>query len=384
MINREQNRLMTWLENRWLSPSYGGMVLGGIAVCFFGAATNTMAGWLYVLSGTIFALLIIGGVLPLRSLKNLRITRLPIAPVSVGDQLVLGLQVENLSSKPQTLLQVRDFLPHFVTGTGETAIEYIAPRKTYQWVYYPTTTRRGIYQWYEVELRTGSPLGLFWCSRNRQVPAKAIVYPTVLPLTHCPLMDSFGQDESTRFQSDRLYQNATEGITRNLRAYRHGDPTRLIHWRTSARFGDFKVRELEVITGGQDVIIALDTISSWNDHDFEQAVIAAASLYFYGNRCQLNVRLWTASTGILKGNRVVLEALAATQPEERDFMEDIPNLPLVWLTQNPQTLTEIHPKSRLLFFGDQNPALRDNFVSLLVTSQESLQIQLQRNLALLN
>jgi len=48
----------------------------------------------------------------------------------------------------------------------------------------------------------------------------------------------------------------TEGLTRSLRPYRLGDPTRLIHWRTSARYGELRVRELEVMTGGKKLLSA--------------------------------------------------------------------------------------------------------------------------------
>jgi hypothetical protein len=40
--------ITNWLETHASAPSYGGWVLVGIAVCYLGAAINTMAGWLYV------------------------------------------------------------------------------------------------------------------------------------------------------------------------------------------------------------------------------------------------------------------------------------------------------------------------------------------------
>jgi len=106
-----------------------------------------------------------------------------------------------------------------------------------------------------------------------------------------------GQEASNQFYSQRRFHVATEGMTRSLRPYRMGDPTRLIHWRTSARYGELRVRELEVVTGGQEIIIALDSAAAWQEDNFEQAVIAAASLYFYSQRQQLNVKLWTGLTG---------------------------------------------------------------------------------------
>jgi uncharacterized protein (DUF58 family) len=378
-------KLTEWLETHWVAPAYSGGVLAGIALCFFAAATNTMAGWLYALSGTIFALLGLGAILPVRSLRNLKIRRLPLTPVSAGDTLTVELEIENPTNAPKTLLQLHDLLPYVLAQPRQTAVEVIAPKGTYHWVYYITTQRRGLYRWHEIQLRTGTPLGLFWCRRSQEVPAKAIVYPQVLPLASCPLIDSLGQDESTKFQSDRIYQTATEGVTRALRPYRYGDPLRLIHWRTSARFDEFKVRELEVITGGQNIIIALDSASRWDEANFEQAVIAAASLYFYASRCQLEVKLWTAGTRLVHGNRVVLETLASVESQEEVTTTERPTLPLIWLTQNASTLDSLPSRSRLLFFppltsGDSQSSLISNFFSLTINPEQALGQQLQRPL----
>nr|MDJ0556239.1 DUF58 domain-containing protein [Microcoleaceae cyanobacterium MO_207.B10] len=61
-------QLSNWLETHWVTPAYAGGLLGIFSIFFFGAATNTMAGWLYVISGMSFALLGMGAVLPRRSL----------------------------------------------------------------------------------------------------------------------------------------------------------------------------------------------------------------------------------------------------------------------------------------------------------------------------
>jgi len=77
-------RLTDWLETHWLTPAYSGWLMAGLALFFFGAATNTLAGWLYVISGVMFALLVVAVVLPERSLRRLQLTRRPIEPVSAG------------------------------------------------------------------------------------------------------------------------------------------------------------------------------------------------------------------------------------------------------------------------------------------------------------
>ena len=40
------------------------------------------------------------------------------------------------------------------------------------------------------------------------------------------------------------------------------------------RYGELRVRELEVVTSGQEVLVALDQLGTWSSENFEQAVVA--------------------------------------------------------------------------------------------------------------
>ncbi|MBW4560464.1 MAG: DUF58 domain-containing protein [Mojavia pulchra JT2-VF2] len=375
---------INWLQTRACAPAYSGWVLAGIAICFFGAAINTMAGWLYAISGVSFALLGVAAVLPPRSLSGLVVKRRPIEPVTAGDELTVELEIYNQTQRTVSLLQVEDILP-FILGKPVTkAIETISPQENYRWVYYHPTQRRGVYRWHTVELVSGAPLGLFWCRRQRHCPATAIVYPTVLPLARCPLVDEMGQKDSTRSDPRaRPLQTATTGLVRSLRPYRLGDPIRLIHWRTSARYGELRVRELEIVTGGQEIIIALDSAANWEEENFEQAVIAAASLYFYAQRQQMQVQLWTALTGLVKGDRVVQEALAATTAQE-DASTPIPEgYPLIWLTQNALSLSSLALGSRWVLWHSspsEQMVVNQDYSGIILQSEQELQPQLQKSL----
>ncbi len=371
-----------WLERHWVAPAYAGWLLGALMVFFFGAATNTMVGWLYVISGILAALLGMAAFLPARSLRGLHVHRRRLRPISAGDHLTIELEIENRTHQPKTLLQVQDVLPFVLSKPRTTAIAYIPPHGSYHWVYHQKTKKRGIYRWSGLQLRTAAPLGLFWCRRRREAPATAIVYPPVLPLRVCPLIDDLGQERTPQFKRDRQgVQNATEGITRSLRPYRVGDPLRLIHWRTSARSGHLRVRELEAIAGGEEVIIALDTECSWHPEAFEEAVIAAASLYFHASRRQRNVQLWTADTGMLQGHQVVLEALAGTTFGEPP--RHLPNLPLIWLTPNPHRLTQLPTGSRWVLWPSPDTDLSKMPVQpycpgLVIVGDRPLEWQLQQ------
>ena len=339
------HKIADWLENRAVAPAYAGWLLSGMTVFFFGSATNTMSGWLYALSGGSLALLAVAAVLPGKSLRSLEVRRRTIEPVSAGDRITVELEIENRSREPKTLLQVVDILPFVLGEPIARPIEVIDPNSIYRDTYYLEVRQRGVYRWQEVNLRTAAPLGLFWCRRSLPVKAVAVVYPQVLPLSTCPIIDRIGQEDSPQFYNRSRSQTATEGLTRNLRPYRHGDPTRLIHWRTSARYGELRVRELEVAAGGQEIIIALDSAAAWQPEEFERAVTVAASLYFYASKRLLNVKLWTAGTGLVSGNRVVLETLAAVNAGE-DAVENRPKLPIIWLTQNSATLSTLSLGSR--------------------------------------
>ncbi len=344
------HRFVNWLETHWVAPSFGGSLLTAFAFFFFIAATNTLTGWLYVLSGIGAALLLVAAILPRRNLKALQVRRESIQPVSAGDPLTITVCVENPTNSAKTLLELHDPLPQTLGLPQKQAIEAIAAKTVYHWSYSQATQHRGIYHWQNIRVRTAAPLGLFWHSRLYPAKATAVVYPTVLPLTCCPLIDQLGRDDSLQTWSDRRPEAASEGLTRSLRPYRWGDPIRLVHWRSSARYGELRVRELETLTGGNNLIVALDSAPLWQADDFEQAVIAAASLYFYAQHQQLNVRLWTAGTGLIHGQLPVLEALAAIQAGETVVATPPTQGALIWLTQNPESLAQLWNPCRWLLW----------------------------------
>lgn len=378
---RIAHRLADWLERRWIVPAYSGWVLGAFSICFLAAAINTMAGWLYVISGVSFALLGMAATLPVRSLKGIHLQRLPIQPISAGDELTVEIELHNSSPQPKTLLQIRDLIPFVLSEPVSGVIETVLPHQTHRWVYYQPTKQRGVYRWHTTQLRTATPLGLFWCRRERNLPATAIVYPTVLPLTTCPLIDEIGQEDSPQyFSRDRRSQLANQDLTRSLRPYRWGDPFRLVHWRTSARYNELRVRELEVFTGGQEVVICLDSASPWDTENFEQAVIAAASLYFYATRSQLSAKLWTANAGLLQGHRVVLEALASVNFNETPGNTAPPKQPIVWLTANSASINSLPAGSRWLLWPDRTPtpkSIARERPGIIIQPEQQLQTQLQ-------
>ena len=369
-------RFSDYLERRWVAPAYIGWVLLGLAVFFFAAATNTLAGWLYVMSGVLLALLAIAAVLPPRNLGGLQVERQPIRPVAAGEVLFVELTLKNLQRQPRGLFQAIDWVPETL-GTPQTiALRTIPPGQSYLWSYQLPTQHRGHYHWPGGMLRSAAPLGLFWSRRRFDAPASVVVYPTTLPLKRCPIIDALGTQGGRQWQQSRAAEASTEGITRSLRPYRWGDPTRLIHWRTSARYGELRVRELEKTSSGQEVLVALDQHSTWSTEGFEQAVITAASLYTYALKRGVTAKVWARDWGVLHDYPRVMSALAAVQPiRTAESAQEPPQLPLVWLTAGDNQ-QQLPPGSRRCCWSDSEA--RTPYPTLWVNSEQPLQPQLQK------
>lgn len=393
-------RLFRYLEYRFCVPEFAGWMLMMLSGFFFAAATNTLSGWLYVISGVSFALILISGILPSRVIKDIQIVRSPLEPVSAGDAIAVELVITNIGKTDKSLFEIFDFIPLRLLGESSESlsesgdalgnsftdippkkvIDQLIPLQKLSWVYVLDSQYRGIFWFNRIDLVTASPFGLFRSRRSvtgKQIEQKLIVYPQVLTLNQCPLIDQMGADETPKTYNQRyINANANEGLTKALRPYRWGDPTRLIHWRSSAKFGELKIRELEITLSGQDLVIALDTDLGWKDYQFEEAVVAAASLYFYAQGVNLNVKLWTIAGGLIQGQQVVLETLAGVNPMDSassssssDY-EKLPETPLVWLTHQRNSLTTLSPHSRWLLWQDQEQASEDSTSGLVIESND--------------
>ena len=345
-------RLFYWLEWHLATPEFAGGLLLALAVFLFGAATNTLSGWLYVISGMSIALLIIGAVFPARFIQELKVERVEPPAVSVGEDLYVDTVVKNQGKTTKNLLELRDTLPDGLSPvtSQELVLPSLAGKASFLWSYHVPTQKRGIYLLPPLQVATASPFGLFrsrrYCGRGN---TKVVVYPKVLTLSQCPLIDQMGRDRQQKYYSPRhSQQNATDGLTRTLRPYQWGDPMRMIHWRTSARFGNLQVRELETTIGGQEVIIAVDISPSWQESHFEQAMMVAATLYFYAQKANLQVSLWSADTGTISGDRIVLSALAELQPQPQPSGVPVQESAIVWLTSRGDTVADLQAGDRFI------------------------------------
>lgn len=330
MGKRQLIRLTTWLEEHWVNPAYSGWLLLGLMIFFLAAAANTLAGWLYVISGGMAALLAIAARLPLRQLDHLELCRASLPPRCVGDPLSIRLDLTNPDDWGKGPFQLIDPLPEELGGTQVQAVAYLPARGTVSCQYRRYAKQRGIYRWPGVTVRTAAPLGLAWRRCTLESAGTMVVYPQILPLRRCPILAAAEQGLDAVIGDRR--QGQIEGLTRSLRPYRWGDPSRLIHWRSSARLGELRVRETDASPPPRAITLALHTTAPWSRDHFEQAVIAAASLYHYARRQGHSVTLWIPPGQQYHDPPSVLAALAAIAIVPQAFPLSLPSFPLLWLT----------------------------------------------------
>jgi uncharacterized protein (DUF58 family) len=216
------------------------------------------------------------------------------------------------------------------------------------------------------------------------------VYPQVLPLKRCPLLDTIGPRHGQHWRYNPVAQTDTQGVTRSLRPYRWGDPTRLIHWRTSARYGELRVRELETMTASREVVIALNTHARWDEASFEQAVVAAASLHTYALKQGFTAALWLPQTDasardhLLRETSRAMYALAGVEPAPTSqIASSPPQGATIWLTSSGSQPVALAAGSRQVVWGSgsANRSPDGNSNTLHVNPNQPLETQLQNRFA---
>ena len=221
------------------------------------------------------------------SLRSLKVERRVVLPHSAnwqqdlatpteGATVEVRLRVRNLGRLARYLIRVvedcpldepsnrpRVFLVPTVKARSEVAFSYTA-----------TCYRRGRYTSARVLLETSAPLGLFVRRLRYDLPLRVTVYPTYYEMAEAPVAGEAWADRGRSVQSS----GASEFYA--SREYHHGDPLRHIHWRNTARLGQFVVKQFEEASQGS-VAVAFEVKQDWGEGKettVEYSVKIAASL----------------------------------------------------------------------------------------------------------
>lgn len=259
-------RLRGWRRIRFTSGG-AAFTLGTMAVGF--AAMNTGNNLLYLLLGSMLGFITVSSWLSEQAIKGLRVERRSPRAVTVGNDLRLTYEVTNRKRRlPSLAVEIYEqglpeaaFLPHVEPEGHATA------RSLNSFV------QRGIYPLDTVTLSTGFPFGLFQKERDIRIPGEIIVWPR----TDRPVRDpASGAGRVPAVGASARGLAGSRGEYRSMRAYRIGDDSRDIHWKSSARLREPVIREYER-DGSETSWICLDLRASPGEAA-EVAVEVAASL----------------------------------------------------------------------------------------------------------
>jgi uncharacterized repeat protein (TIGR01451 family) len=206
---------------------------------------------------------------------------------NVGDTVAVVIALKNSGRLPVAWALLEDLLPRraFVYQPPSLQVQgqriqlaMFRSRGTHTMFYQLQCNRRGYHQIGPLMVETGDLFGLHRRYRVLTSPHFLLVYPTVVPLEGFELASRRPIGE-VRI-SHRLYEDPTR--ISGVRRYEAGDPLNRIHWRATARTGQFhsKLFEPSCIVGAT---ILLDFHQAAYDphhepYRSELAVSAAASL----------------------------------------------------------------------------------------------------------
>lgn len=238
------------------------------------AALNTGNNLLYLLLAMLLSLIVMSGLLSEQCLRHLVIRRVIPDNVFANSPATVTLAIANHHPRlPSFSLRALDIVEGKAVDRGIHILHLPAGASASQ--SYPVLfTRRGRHRIEGIKLQTRFPFGLFIKGANLFLSSDLVVYPELRPLPESLVHDltALGHDQavSKRGPGIGLY---------NLREYRHGDDSRTIHWKTTARQSRLIVRETETEDLRQ-VTLALPTAvpEDCSPEFFEPAVSLTASL----------------------------------------------------------------------------------------------------------
>ena len=157
----------------------------------------------------------------------------------VGDRLEERFSLTNPFLLPATWITLQDHstLPdHYASvATG------VDGSSTSQWTVKTRCTRRGVYTLGGTTLETGDPLGIYSVTFEDRTSSSLAVMPPIVSLPAFQILPS-GWSGEGRPRRHALQETINASHTREMQP---NDPLRLIHWKTTARQGDYFVRQSE-------------------------------------------------------------------------------------------------------------------------------------------
>ena len=229
-----------------------------------------------------------------QSVRSIAMTRRSSDRGQVGNMVSDQITIENRGRLGKLWVEVRD--QSSLPGHNSSRVVNIRGRTRPEWGTQSICSRRGLFQFGTVSLRSGDPFGLFSIRKPVLATVDVLVYPAVVDLPWFVLPASTLSGGPV---PDRRTQMSTPMVT-GIRDYVQGDAYNRISWTATARLSRLMVKEFD-IDPTSDVWLILDldhqyrafaydhhesfvsggvssAIERWLDSTEEYAVTVAASI----------------------------------------------------------------------------------------------------------
>jgi uncharacterized protein (DUF58 family) len=218
-----------------------------------------------------------------------------------GSSANVRLVLQNLARIPTGVLLIEDALPYSLGQRPRFVLDRVWSRFRREVRYRVRAEVRGRYTIGPLNLRVTDPFGLVELQRSFTETGTLIVTPVVVPLPSVRLAGEWSGSGESRPRS--IASAGEEDVT--VRAYRHGDDIRRVHWGATAHHDELMVRREEQPWQSRATLL-LDTrlgahAGHGPDSSLEWAVSATASIGVHLARRGYAIRLVTDSGGSVSG-----------------------------------------------------------------------------------
>jgi uncharacterized protein (DUF58 family) len=256
-------------------------------------ATNSGAGWLYVVAAVILAVVAVAAPLPWWNVRGLEVKRRIPVLATAAEPFECSLEVRNTGRLARHLLEIED---SFAGDRGRAVIVRVRRDEPEVVRYVLENPRRGIYAGGDIVMESGAPFGLFYGRRREWVASDIVVYPRTFVVAELPPSAVVDAERSDRSESSTFHRGHG-GEFWGVREYRPGDPARLVAWKRSAR--GLLAGKLAVVELAQEThppfIVALNLDARAPQEVREMVISTGASLLLYGLGEGREVRAYAGS-----------------------------------------------------------------------------------------
>ncbi len=251
-----------------------------LGIILYLIATNSGAGWLYVVSAVIGSVVAVSALAPWWNVRGIETFRRAPVLATAGEPFECRLEVKSKGRLARHLLEIQD---HFAGDTGRAVVVRVGRDKPEVVKYTVENPKRGIYAGGDVVVETGAPFGLFFKRSRERAPSEIVVYPRTFEVAELPPSAVVDGERGDKAESATLHRGYG-GEFWGVREYRSGDPARLIAWKRSAR--SMPAGKLAVVELAQEahppLLISLNLDPRAPLEAREMVVSAGASLLLYG------------------------------------------------------------------------------------------------------